>query len=134
MSDFATATREAYRYESTRGYLTTEQLWQVPLRSRDGFNLGIVAKALARSAKDAAEENFVDDKRDPSAALAERKLSIVKAVIEYKKDEEEKATKRAQRAVERNKLLEVLAKKQDAAIEGQTEEQIKARLAELDEE
>lgn len=49
MNMFEFATRSKLRFTSARGELTAEQLWDVPLRSRDDFSL--LRKRPRRSAR-----------------------------------------------------------------------------------
>ena len=53
MNIFEYAARSKIRFQSTKGELTVEQLWDVPLRSRDDFNLNAVAKAAGVNGQDA---------------------------------------------------------------------------------
>lgn len=126
-----TALRTKLRFKSTRGDLSLEQLWDVPLRSRDGFDLNSIAKAVNADLQTAREENFVDSSKTVTQTNAELALGLVKHVIEVKLDEEEDVKARASRRAEREKLLEALSKKQDAALDSLSERDIKKRLEAL---
>jgi len=128
------ALRNKIRFASVKGLLTLEQLWDVPLRSRDEFDLDTVAKGVNRALKAMSEESFVATRRSLKQTFAETALELVKHVIAIKLDEEEKAGKRADRIKEREKLLDALEKKQDGKLDEMTEDDIKKRLGELDEE
>lgn len=129
---FQLASRQKFRFQSIKGELTTEQLWDLPLTARGGFNLDEVAKQVAAELKAAGEESFVQKKSNPAKAKLEAKLEIVKHIIAVKLDDAEKANKASQNQEERQRLLAVLNRKQDAALEELTPEQIQARLAELE--
>lgn len=130
---FETATRKKIRFESERGFISLEQLWDVPLRSRDRFNLNEVAKTANEKVKVNSEESFVSTaKASPALNLAKVALDCIKHVIATKLGEEEKAATRAANKVERDKLVEVLADKQDDKLKGKSEAAIKKRIAELD--
>jgi hypothetical protein len=60
-------------------------------------------------------------------------FEIVKYVIEVKLGEEEALKKRAENKKEKEKLLEILAEKQAGALSALSEEDIKKRIAALDE-
>ena len=128
---FEYATRNKVRFASPRGEITVEQLWDVPLRSRDDWNLDTIAKAANQALKDASEESFVETTRTPAHARLEATLEIVKHVIEAKLSEEEDAKKRAENKAEKEKLLEILEKKQDEKLEALPEAAIKKRIAAL---
>jgi len=125
------ALRQKLRFESSKGQLSLEMLWDVPLRSRNGFDLDAVAQAANREVKAVSEESFVRTRRSPKQSVAELRLDIVKHVIEVKLAEEEKAEQRADRAKRREKLMDALERKQDAALEGMDEDAIKKELEAL---
>ena len=129
---FQLASRQKFRFQSIKGELTTEQLWELPLTARGGFNLDEVAKQVAAELKAAGEESFVQKNSNPAKAKLEAKLEIVKHIIAAKLEEAERAVKASQNQEERQRLLAVLNRKQDAALEELTPEQIQARLAELE--
>jgi hypothetical protein len=130
---FEYATRNKLRFASPRGAITVEDLWDVPLRSRDGFDLNALAKAANKAVKDIAEENFVDVAvRTPEHTRREMALAIVKHVIDTKIAEEEAAKKRAENKIERDKILAVLAEKQDGKLSALPEKELLRRAAALE--
>lgn len=130
MSIFEQATRAKLRFSSTRGELTAEQLWDLPLQSKTGFDLDSVAKAANRDVKAVTEESFVTESNPASTKLV-LALDVVKHIIAKKLKENQDNLQRAGRLAERDKLLNVLADKQDATLKGLSEEEIQKRLAEL---
>jgi hypothetical protein len=130
---FAYATRNKLRFQSVRGELSTEQLWDVPLRSKDDFNLNAVAKAANKAWKDLAEESFVETARTPEHDRRETALEIVKCVIDARLAEEEDAKRRADRKVRKEKLLAILAEKQDGKLSNLSEKELRRQIDELDE-
>lgn len=131
MNIFEQASRQALRFESNRGDLTTEQLWTLPLTSRNGFDLDSVARAIAHGLKDLGEESFVETRSNPAKATFELKLEVVKFIIADKQAAAAEATLRAEKAQQKEKLLNILGKKQDAELEGLSAEEIKARIEAL---
>lgn len=129
---FEFATRNKIRFASTRGELTVEQLWDVPLRSRDDFNLNLVAKAANKALKDISEESFVETSKTTQHTKLERQLEIVKYVIDVRLDEENTAKKRADNKAEKEKLLEILAEKQAGKLSALSESELKKRIAALE--
>jgi hypothetical protein len=130
---FETATRIKLRFTSPRGDLTVEQLWDVPLRSKDGFDLNALAKTANKAVKEMAEENFVDTAvKTPEHTRRDLALEIVKHVIETKVTEEEAAKKRAENKIERDKILAILAEKQDGKLSALSEKELLRRIAALD--
>jgi hypothetical protein len=135
MSDdsiFQYATRNKLRFPSGRGELTVEQLWDVPLRSSNDFNLDVIAKTINKALKEASEESFVNSTRSPAQTRLEIMLQIAKHVIITKLEEERLAEKRAANKKEREKLLEILAEKQEGKLSKLSETELRRRIEALE--
>ena len=132
MNIFEQASKLKLRFQSNRGDLSTEDLWDLPLTSKQGFDLDTVAKAVNSTLKTVTEESFVKVTNNPAQAICELRLEIIKHVIAVKLAANEEARLKAAKAAEREKLLGALADHQDAALKALTPEQIQARLKELD--
>lgn len=131
---FVYATRNKLRFSSIRGELSIEQLWDVPLRSSrgDGFDLNTIAKAANKALKEISEENFVETIKTSVHTRCETALDIVKYVIEVKLAEETAAKDRAAKRQEKEKLLTILAEKQDGKLSDLSEKELQKRIAALD--
>ena len=105
---FEIATREKYRYPSSKGELTTEQLWELPLQSKSGFDLDSVARGINGQLKAITEESFVENNSNPAKPALENKLAIVVRVIKTKQAENEAIRLAAARKAERDRLVEIL--------------------------
>jgi hypothetical protein len=128
---FEKATREKFRYPSAKGLLTTEQLWELPLTAKSGFSLDDVAKAVNAELKAVDTESFVATEANPAKATWETKLEVVKHVIAVRLAEDQAAKAAAAKKLEKEKLLAVLDRKQDAVLENLTEEELLARINNL---
>jgi hypothetical protein len=128
---FEKATQEKFRYPSTKGLLTTEQLWELPLTAKSGFSLDDVAKAVNAELKAIATESFVATETNPAKATLETKLEVVKHVIAIRLAEDQAAKAAAAKKLEKEKLLAVLGRKQDAVLENLTEAELLARINNL---
>jgi hypothetical protein len=128
---FEYATRNKLRFSSIRGELTVEQLWDVPLRSRDDFNLNVIAKTVNKALKDVSEESFVETTKTAAHTRLEMAMEVVKYVIDVKLTEEETAKKRAANKQEKEKLLAILAEKQDGKLSELSEKELQKRIAAL---
>ncbi|GIE85520.1 hypothetical protein [Actinoplanes regularis] len=131
MTVFEKATREKFRYPSTKGLLTTEQLWELPLTAKSGFSLDDVAKAVNAELKAIDTESFVATETNPAKATLETKLEVVKHVIAVRLAEDQAAKAAAAKKLEKEKLLAVLGRKQDAVLENLTEAELLARINNL---
>ena len=126
------ATRKKFRFPSIGGALSLEQLWDLPLSHRTGLDLDTVAKAINNELKSLTEESFVSTKANPRAPELEAKLEIVKSVIATKIAENEATAKAAERKVERQKIMDALAKASDNELSSMSKEDLLKRLSALD--
>ena len=129
---FEFATRSKLRFTSTRGELSVEQLWDVPLRSRDDFNLNVIAKAANKALKEISEESFVETTKTAEHTRREAAMEIVKYLIDTKLTEEKVAAARAERKQEKEKLLSILAEKQAGKLSDLSEKELQKRIAALE--
>lgn len=125
------ATRQKYRFSSERGDLTVEQLWDLPLTSRNGFNLNAVAIAVNAELKGITEESFVDVSPNPRRSQLEQMLEIAKFVIATKQDEAKEANEAAAKATMRKRLQEAIEAKRNEALGSASIEELEAQLAAL---
>jgi hypothetical protein len=133
MNIFEFATRNKLRFASSRGLLTVEQLWDVPLRSSDEFNLNAVARLASKAWKDVSEDSFVETAKTPEHARLETALEVVKYVINAKLFDEAAAKKRAENKLQKDKLVQILAEKQDGKLAALPEKELLRRINALDE-
>lgn len=131
MNIFEQATRRAIRFESAKGDLSVEQLWDLPLQSRNQFDLDTVAKTVNRQLNAVTEESFVSVRENPAKETLSLKLELVKHIISVKLQEAEEARNRANKASEKEKLLRLLDEKQNEALRSLTPEEIQERLKAL---
>lgn len=131
MNLFELATRNAYRFESVKGNLSVEDLWQLPLTTRgNGTSLDDVAKSIYSQLKASEEVSFVA-KQTTANTVLQNKLEIAKYVISVKLAEAETAKVKADKAAERSKLLDIIARKQEQSLEQSTIDELQAKLAAL---
>ena len=131
MNIFEQATRRAIRFESAKGDLSVEQLWDLPLQSRNQFDLDTIAKTVNRQLNAVTEESFVSVRENPAKETLSLKLELVKHIISVKLQEAEEACNRANKASEKEKLLRLLDEKQNEALRALTPEEIQERLKAL---
>ncbi len=131
MDIFEYATKNKLRFETNRGFVNTEDLWDMPLLSDNGFNLDEVAKTIARTIKSKEEESFV--KKTSSAVSEQKALDVVKHIIQYKIGLEDARKKSAEIAAQRQNLLEALEKKRTESLTSMDIEELEAKLKELSE-
>ena len=119
---FKYAAKKALRFPY-KGIISTEDLFDLDMNDLD-----IVYKTLKKQQKASDEESLIDEKTTEDKEL-EVKLAIVKEIFDDKKAAAEKAKKAAANKIKNQKILEILAKKENEALENMTEEELKAQLA-----
>lgn len=129
MSDinlFEVATRANYQFPF-RGMINVIDLWDLSLT-----NLDSVFKALNAEAKKHEEESLLNAKSKEDEEVS-NKICIIKYIVSVKLAEK-KAREDAKKNTEmKQKLLEIKAKRQDAALENMSDEELDNALAELGE-
>lgn len=128
---FEQASRLKLRFPSPIGLLTAEDLWGLPLTSNTGkANLDDIARHLYGKVKADSEVSFVNTpaKVDPADALA---FEIVKHVIAVLKAEREAAALAKANAEKKQKLLAILDRKQDEALQSMSAEELRAAISAL---
>lgn len=129
---FLLASRKAWRFPSSRGDLTVEQLWHMPLLAKNNFDLNSVAIALNQEVKALGEENFVDQNVNVDRTHAADRLMLVKQIIVIRQAEQKAAEQRVQRADQRRKILDVLERRDQEELTTASREDLLKKLAELE--
>lgn len=108
---FIEATKKNYQFPF-RGMINVIDLWELSVQ-----NLDLVFKSLNADYKKSEEESLLSAQTKESEELSE-KIEIVKYIVNEKLDEK-KAKEDAKKNREmKQRLLEIKAKRQDAALEG----------------
>lgn len=86
MNMFKEASKLKLRFNTVRGLVSIEDLWEMPLISKNNFNLNEVAKSIYLELKQDIEIDFVGAISTENK-LESLKLDIVKEIIKDKKEE-----------------------------------------------
>ena len=121
---FETATRNKMRFPF-RGMISVEDLWDLSLT-----NLDSVFKILNAEAKKSEEESLLETKSKENEELS-NKIEIVKYIVNIKLEEKKTRENARKNAEMKQRLLEIKAKRQDAALENMSDEDLDKMLAEL---
>lgn len=120
-------------FPSNRGDLTLQDLFDMPLSSRSGFDLDNVAKAVNNELKACGEESFVSTAAtNPKKKPLEVALDVVKDVIATKLALNAEALARQHKAEERRKILDAISTKKDQALTSASIDELEKKLAALD--
>ena len=123
---FINATRNNYQFPF-RGMINVIDLWDLSLT-----NLDSVFKTLNSEVKKSEEESLLNTKSKEDEEIS-NKIEIVKYIVSMKLDEKKKREDAKKNAEMRQRLLEIKAKRQDAALENMSDEELDKALAELSE-
>lgn len=127
---FEKAARLKLRFDTPKGSLTVEDLWDLPLTSARGASLDEIAMGLNREVKAAAEESFVV-KTTKSNAVLQLKFELVKHIIDVRLAENETAKTARETREKKDRILAIIARKQDEALKGAPLEELQRMVVEL---
>ena len=124
---FVTATRNKFRFPF-RGQISVEDLWDLSVE-----NLDSVYKTLNSQVKKAKEESLLNTKSREDEII-EIQIEIVKYIVSVKQDEAAKKVAAKEKKARKQRILEVLAAKEDADLQNKSPEELQAMLSELDDD
>ena len=125
MNMFENAVRSKFRF-SYKGLVSVEDLWDLNLEDLDS-----VFKQLNSKVKQANEESLLNKKSAEDEVL-ESKIEIVKYIVGVKLAEDEARKLAKSKREQKQKILSIMAEKQDAALQGKSLEDLQKMLDDLD--
>lgn len=130
MSMFEKATRMRLRFESNAGLLSVEDLWTLDLTSKTNKpNLDDIARRCHKELKTADTISFVEEVSG-NDAVAQLKFDIVKHIIAVRLEERKAEASAKENRERKQKLMSILAQKQEQALHNLSEEELKKLIAE----
>lgn len=118
------ALRTKLRFSTSKGKLTTEDLFDLSLT-----DLNNLAIALDKKLSETPRKSFISD-ITPDTEEDELRFNIVKDVINTKLIERNNA--QTAKAAEKAQLLEIIHRKKNQAMENMSVEELEAKLASLE--
>lgn len=122
---FEYATRNKVRF-SFRGLISVEDLWDLSLT-----NLDSIYKGLNKQSKQSEEESLLNIKTQKDELLNVQ-IEIVKHIVSVKLAEKEAREKASAKKAQKQKIMSVIAAKQDEALQNSSIDDLKKMLDELD--
>ena len=122
---FEVATREKMRFPF-KGMISVEDLWDLSVQ-----NLDKVFKTLNSQRKEAQEESLLNTKSSEDERL-ETQIEIVKYIVNVKLEEQAARAKAAENREKKQKIMTLMAKKDDEAMENMSREELQKLLDELE--
>lgn len=131
MGIFEQASRQGIRFTTTKGNLTVEDLWHLPLTSTSSrANLDDIARGLDAELKSAGRTSFVTPETPKNDSL-QLMFDIVLHIIKVRLAEAEAATKAAATREKKQKIMAIIERKSDEALSAASIEDLQAMLASL---
>lgn len=122
---FEVATRTKMRFPF-KGMISVEDLWDLSVQ-----NLDKVFKTLNSQRKEVQEESLLDTKSSEDERL-ETQIEIVKYIVNVKLEEQVARAKAAENREKKQKIMALMAKKDDEAMENMSREELQKLLDELE--
>lgn len=122
---FQKATRMKLRFDSPKGPLTVEDLWDLPLTSATGkANLDEVARGLFRQLRSDDAVSFVEPTQK-SNPVAQLKFDIAKHIIDVRVAENKALADARANADRKQTLLGIIAQKENEVLLGSSLDDLK---------
>lgn len=122
---FEKAVKGKYRFPY-KGQIAVEDLYDLPLGSLD-----TVFKTLNAEVKKTDEESLLQTKSEKDDILS-TKIEIVKYIFNEKLEEKKNQQEAAERKEKKQKIMQIIATKQDEALRNASVEDLQKMLDELD--
>lgn len=121
---FEVAVRNKFRFPF-KGVISVEDLWDLSVQQLDG-----IFKTLKSQEQKAQEESLLDT-RTPEDEALKTKIDIIRYIVGVKLDEIKQAERAKENHDQKQKILGILAEKQDADLRNKTPEELQAMLNQL---
>lgn len=121
---FEVATRNKYRFPY-KGQISVEDMWDLPVTELDK-----IFKILNKQVKTAQEESLLKTKSKEDEVL-ENQIKIVRHIVSVKQEEASNRLQEKERKAQKQRIMEIMADKQDEELKGKSMDELQQMLAEL---
>ena len=121
---FEVAVRNKFRFPF-KGAISVEDLWDLSVQQLDG-----IFKTLKSQEQKAQEESLLET-RTPEDEVLKIKIEIIRHIVTVKLDEANQAERAKETRDQKQKILGILAEKQDEDLRNKTPEELRAMLEQL---
>ena len=122
---FEVAVRTKMRFPF-KGISSVEDLWDCSVRDLDS-----IYKTLNSELKKVNEESLLDVKTKQDVEL-DTKIEIIKYIVKVKQEAENMRLKAKEQKEKKQKIMEILATKQESNLQNMSEDELKKMLSELE--
>jgi hypothetical protein len=127
---FEQAARLKLRFESSKGLLSAEDLWDLPLTSVSKANLDDIARALFKQLQGTANVSFVNKEAKADAAV-QLAFDVVKHVIDTRLVENAATALAQSNKEKKQRILAIIEGKEADALGASSIEDLRAMAASL---
>jgi hypothetical protein len=125
---FERAARLKLRFITPQGVLSVEEIWELPLSHTRRLSLDDVAVSLHHQLKRDTISFVNAEKPNPDLQL---QFDIVKHIIDVKLDEQQKANEAHNKTERKQKILAIMAGKEEAELAGKSMDELRELVASL---
>ena len=122
MSIFKQATREKLRFVTSKGNLTTEQLWDLSISELDSLAVAAQIETDTSTKKSLLKKKSTVDK------IAQLKFEVLQDILLTKDEEREVAQSNADKKAHNEKILRLVQEKDDAELASMSKEELMKQL------
>lgn len=122
---FERAAKKKLRFEYN-GMISAEDLWELGLEQLDGIYKGLSAKK-----RETSEDSLLEAKSTKENSDLNLRIEIIRHIVEAKLDEKNARETAAKRKAHKEKIMEIMAKKQDAELEEKSLADLQKELDQL---
>lgn len=122
MDNFKLITRQKGRFQSSKGQLSTEQLWDV-----DVEDLNDIAVSLDEQFEKSGKKSFIEEVSEKDM-LVKLKLDVVLEILQIKLAERKAAKEAAANLKHNKKIIAAISEKKDEALKSKSVEELESML------
>lgn len=122
---FEVATKNKYRFPY-RGQISVEDMWDLSVTELDK-----IFKTLNKQVKTAQEESLLETKTKEDETI-ENQIAIVRHIVSVKQKEANDRLREKERKAQKQRIMEIMADKEDEALKSKSTEELRKMLEELD--
>lgn len=128
MSIFEQASRQKLRFDTSKGALGVEDLWDLPLTSNTGrVNLDDIARGLNVKIREGADVSFVNG-ASPSNTTLQLKFDLVLHIIKTKLAETAAARQASENREKKQRIMAIIEQKQAESLSASSIEELQQML------
>ena len=128
---FEIASRKKIRFDTPRGQLCADDLWDLPLTStRNALNLDDIARGLHKQLNNGENVSFVHG-TNMSDSLIQFKFDMVRYIIDTRMEENKIRSESQARATKKQALLAIMAERQADDIRNLSTDDLQKMIDEL---